>query len=73
MGALLWSPYRLHMNRESLVKSSDPFQTRVELDFRGNRLLVTGVWEEVSVRAAEEAQRWGLFCVSWEDCKQSIV
>lgn len=48
------------MNRESLVKSSDPFQTRVELDFRGNRLLVTGVWEEVSVRAAEEAQRWGL-------------
>lgn len=52
------------MGRENLVKSSDPFQTRVELDFRGNRLLVTGVWEEVSVGAAEEAQRWGLFRVS---------
>lgn len=43
MGALLWSLYRLHMGRENLVKSSDPFQTRVEMDFRGNRLLVTGV------------------------------
>lgn len=60
------------MGRENLVKSSDPFQTRVELDFRGNRLLVTGVWEGVSVGAAEEAQRWGLFRVSWEDCMKAV-
>lgn len=65
MGALVWSLYRSHMGRENLVKSSDLFQTRVELDFRGNRLLVTGV--------SGGRSEVGLFRVCWEDCKQSSV
>lgn len=44
MVVLLWSLYGLHTGRENFVKSSDPFQTRLESDFRGSRLPVKRVW-----------------------------